>query len=516
MDPQANSDEEFVVLSTSDYTESPSYVLFVSAVVSWLNFTPPKSPTITILSMEGEEALVEKAVTKVDMEVLGMVLVYISASPRLREASDFRTIQRGNLKLVGKEVVAGRLSRRVGVRRTVYHAEIHGDPGTVTVAIYQGDGAKEDWRRHVAKYELIWHPNIMQLYGLVNTKNLYAMVFHDELIPYAQFLRRFQHLPVLSQYILGYCPIVETTEFVEARSYIYDVIGSLTEGSVWIRPSTGQLSLDLVQGGPETSFELPQWHFDVLRLENVSLDAPDSEEIIISSLGEDQYHELCAWDAIARFQRFQVSTEHAVGPGIFRSDSQHGTWFVDSASTFTRLFFVALRLFSRYDAGEAYTLRLESRPSFWEHGITKAWLAQANRIFAELEEAYVEDCICVYSVQFALRCVPIANKLDIVPQGYLFICPVQDFRTGTEPHAHLYQWPACPAYWSLDPSGADRLSTEDAENLGFPAIHIETTMIGHSWDRRVYEGLRRFHESKGLDPDSREVARRLGYPLLEV
>ncbi|KAJ6464496.1 hypothetical protein C8R45DRAFT_795380, partial [Mycena sanguinolenta] len=71
-------------------------------------------------------------------------------------------------------------------------------------------------------------------------------------------------------------------------------------------------------------------------------------------------------------------------------------------------------------------------------------------------------------------------------------------------------------YWCLNLSGADRLSMEDARNLGFPAIHIETKMFGRSWDRSVYEGLRRFHEGKGFDPDSRDVARQLGYPLYEV
>ena len=119
--------------------------------------------------------------------------------------------------------------------------------------------------------------------------------------------------------------------------------------------------------------------------------------------------------------------------------------------------------------------------------------------------------VCVYEVDFILR---IAEKHHI-PEGYLFVCPPRDFHTGTE-NANLYQWPACPAYWSLNPSGADRLSTEDARNLGFPTIHIETIVTGCSWDRSVYEGLRRFHEGKGLDPESREVARQLGYPLYEV
>ncbi|KAF7337238.1 hypothetical protein MSAN_02276300 [Mycena sanguinolenta] len=148
---------------------------------------------------------------------------------------------------------------------------------------------------------------------------------------------------------------------------------------------------------------------------------------------------------------------------------------------------------------------------FPPYEIHQAWLAQANHIFAELEEeAHTEDYGCIYEIQFMLQ---IADKHHI-PEGYLFISPPQDFCTG--PHAHTYQWPACPAYWSLNPSGADRLSMEGAGILGFPAIHIETMVHGCTWDRSVYEGLRRFHKGKGFDPDSGEVARRLGYPLYEV
>ncbi|KAF7353162.1 hypothetical protein MSAN_01503700 [Mycena sanguinolenta] len=121
--------------------------------------------------------------------------------------------------------------------------------------------------------------------------------------------------------------------------------------------------------------------------------------------------------------------------------------------------------------------------------------------------------VCVNEVVFTLRLV---DDHHINPDGYLFVCPPEDFRIGTQAHANLYQWPACPAYWSLDPSGTDHLKPEDARILGFPAIHIETMMYGASWDRSVYKGLRQFHEGKGFDPESQEVARRLEYPLYEV
>ncbi|KAF7353105.1 hypothetical protein MSAN_01497800 [Mycena sanguinolenta] len=430
--------------------------------------------------------------------------------PQERELSKFRTIPLGDINLMKtidldpRSDVVGCRSRGVGVRR-LYHAEIRRDPGTMTVAMYQGDGAEEKWRQHVAK-----HPNIMQLYGIVSTKGFHAMVFHDELIPYRQFLRRFEHSTILRTYIIGYCPIIETTEFDEATKYIHGVSSLIRsyKNSVWIRPSTGELCLDLAQGGPETESNLPQLSDSdtrIVPLENVTLDAPDSEDILISSFSDDQYHELCSWYPIARRHWFQISTEHAIGPGIFWPDSQNGT-----CVRITEPLQILLDKELNWD--NYGNVQDELLPNSWIR-ITKAWLAQANCIFAELEEtAHVEDYVCICTIEFTLR---IVDKRDI-PDGYLFVCPPKDFCTGSEPHANLYRWPACPAYWSLDPSGADRLSTEDAKNLGFPAIHIETRMLGSSWDCSVYEGLRRFHEGKGHDPESQEVARQLRYPLFEV
>ncbi|KAJ7433631.1 hypothetical protein B0H11DRAFT_757712 [Mycena galericulata] len=89
----------------------------------------------------------------------------------------------------------------------------------MTVAMYQGDGSEEVWRQHVAQYEFIRHPHVMQLYGLTNSVRLRALVFHDELIPYSQFISRYRHSPVLTTYILGYC----TTEREAAQGYLGSV-----------------------------------------------------------------------------------------------------------------------------------------------------------------------------------------------------------------------------------------------------------------------------------------------------
>ncbi|KAF7337233.1 hypothetical protein MSAN_02275700 [Mycena sanguinolenta] len=459
-------------------------------------------------------------------------------NPLPEQPSAFRTVLLGDINLI-KEFKAMRSSPQsslVGRRtpgasvRRVYTAKLEGrESGHMTVALYEGDGAENAWNQHLAKYEAIRHPNIMQLYGLLSTTRLRGMVFHDELIPYAQFLRRFEHSPILSTYIIAYC----TTEFREAADYISCVfcVEPLIDYTVWVRPPTGELCLDLAPGAPGTSVGLARWwKIHVLRLENLSLETPDSENIVISSLREDQYHELCSGYPIAQSQYFQVSTEHPVGLGIFRWDSQY--WTFTKITEPLQIFPEELHWYNsnygrapdellpnswiRYEFHRTHLLELKLEFSY---EIQKAWLAQANHIFAELDEVtHAEDygtsltgCARSLFINRSTLATPVSPLARAI---YSFVLP-REFRTNTEPDANSYQWPACPAYWSLDPSGADRLSTEDAKSLGFPAIHIETSVVGKSWDHSVYEGLQRFHEGKGFDPEGREVARRLGCPLFE-
>ncbi|KAJ7131027.1 hypothetical protein C8R44DRAFT_613248, partial [Mycena epipterygia] len=99
------------------------------------------------------------------------------------------------------------------------------------------------------------------------------------------------------------------------------------------------------------------------------------------------------------------------------------------------------------------------------------------------------------------------------PKGYLFVCPLNNIRMGS---SKLFRLPDCPAYWSLDPLGNERLSPEDAEHLGFPVISFQMYAIGVSWDTSVYMGCYQMALAKGFDPNSQDVARHFNYPLYEL
>ncbi|KAJ7037216.1 hypothetical protein C8F04DRAFT_1331606 [Mycena alexandri] len=97
--------------------------------------------------------------------------------------------------------------------------------------------------------------------------------------------------------------------------------------------------------------------------------------------------------------------------------------------------------------------------------------------------------------------LPVSSKYLWSPTIVIVVCIIKVLRS---------------AYWSRDPSGAECLSAGEAKNEGFPDIDCCMWAVAGSWDAGVYTGIRQFHEAKGFDPYSQELATKLGYPLYQV
>ncbi|KAJ7369207.1 hypothetical protein DFH08DRAFT_984162 [Mycena albidolilacea] len=422
-------------------------------------------------------------------------------NPALEQPAAFRTIRLGDIKLLkeirmnDKSGVVGCQSQRTTARRMYYSAKVvGGEPGAMTVALYRGDDMEDEWRQHIAKYESIRHPKLMQLYGLISTERLRGLVFHDELIPYLQFLRRFEYSLFLSTYIYSYC----SSEYHEAMRYCRS------------------MDIDMVNYSSGPGVEVPQ-------IENVSFGDPHAESALLSALDQGDFYARCASvPSIRKFRTAFISTETLIPLGtVLRLNSpQKASRITDPLG----IDGVNLDIHLEHD-GEVLPgswIRFDSNraqyPEFKLSAYTspgvnnKFWMAQANPIFAQLETtSNFKDYALVKKIEFILRCLPNTYNTR-EPEGYLFVSPAEEFRLGPD----SFQWPYRPAYWSLDPSGTFPLSTEDANMLGFPIIHIETRIRGYSWNDRIYDSLRRFHQGKGLNPESQETAIDLGYPLYKL
>ncbi|KAJ6557992.1 hypothetical protein B0H19DRAFT_1261559 [Mycena capillaripes] len=128
------------------------------------------------------------------------------APPAVR--SDFRMIPLGDIDLqyeirLDKHTgVVDRSRERLRVRR-VYSARVEGRESTMTVAMYQGHGAEDEWQIDMARYKSVRHPNIFQIGGAASSGNIYATLFLD-LIPFEQFVDTYRHSSILIVYIHRY------------------------------------------------------------------------------------------------------------------------------------------------------------------------------------------------------------------------------------------------------------------------------------------------------------------------
>ncbi|KAJ7147417.1 hypothetical protein C8R43DRAFT_1010652 [Mycena crocata] len=457
-----------------------------------------------------------------------------TSNTRIQQApslpSDFRVIPLGDIDLQ-KETrldletgVVGRGNRGRCVRR-VYSAKIDHRKSNMTVAVYQGADAEERWRREITRYSCLRHPNILQIYGVASSCGMYATVFHDDLIPFQQFLDQYHHSPILTVYIRASCAI----EWDEARNYFHYIVQDRlhsTRCTLWIRRSNRRLCVDLERDTDTRSHYLDWPNYPVSTPGLILLDQPNPEAMATSSLSFDEYHSICDWH-LSQWLDVPISSQTVVklrSVISWSASTRLGkpvevAFLSEPEASRARIEPVWKLLGGRETASEITVESGWTRHNACDiggrtfvQGLTatcESWLSQANHIFSRLQiKSDCEDFVFVYHAELMIRISPNPE----IPEGFLFLCPTEDFEV-TPDSLHL---PDVPAYWSLDPSGDERLDTEEAGRLGFPVIEPQLTARGFSWDSSVYTGLRQFHTAKGFDPDNQDVARHLQLPLYQL
>ncbi|KAJ6450965.1 hypothetical protein C8R47DRAFT_1170730 [Mycena vitilis] len=439
--------------------------------------------------------------------------------------SDFRMIPLGDIDLQHEISLAkgtGVVSRRGSSDRRVYSAKIRDKD--LTVAMYQGCGAMETWRQDLAKHSSLRHPNILQIYGAATSGGVHATIFHGDLVLLEHRLDLYKDFSCLTAYIRGSCA---------AANYLDSVAhGPIrpSECTLWIRRSTGRLCVDLVQTGePQSEFLGYMPEYNICEVPEVtgllSINPHIMEAAAIHALTLEEYHALCYWySGDFAWDSFPAGVAISLGAVCSRSPSDHcveiaslpydccdySNWELlrqPTASDADRERCVE-NGWERFETHDMVNCRLLSK---W--GRTDAghhWLSQANHIFNHCQiTSNFNKYVFTNLVSFE---IDISEVKTTIPTGFLFVCPPQAFITGRS----SFCWPECPAYWSLDPSGVERLTTEQAIELGFPTLKFSTEVSGGYWDDSVYAGLRKFHQAKGFDPYSQDVARHLGCPLYQL
>ncbi|KAK6996463.1 hypothetical protein R3P38DRAFT_1962243 [Favolaschia claudopus] len=427
-----------------------------------------------------------------------------------------------------------RKRRGVRVVRRFHQAEVERRRGT-TVVTYEGRNAEEEWRRDMAQYMEFRHSSFVQLYGTVHSRSIYAIIFYDDLIPFKEFLNLYRDHPMLPCYIHAYV----SHEFEAAQDYLnltFNTRLSKAGYTLLISRPSGRLCIDLVGRDYYRAAKIP--YLAGRRSPIEILSSAVYRNLIINSLTLEQYHQI--WDAklfILRFIVVSSSTTVCWGSVCSATVSEGPSELVAVASLpdvdvqpddhwhstidFQPEEHITASGWTRFSSFES--LRSEDlRVLFWFHvrgsGVSNKWLcqtwiSQANHVFNRLGvKTNLNNYVVVDKVDFTVGLKPgtHAPKHQAF-KGYLFLCPTQDFQIGPG----SFKWPDCPAYWSLDPLGGQRLSAEEAGKLGFPTIEISTDVWGISGDDAAYAGLAEFHQIKGFDPETQDVARHLGLALYQ-
>ncbi|KAJ7134148.1 hypothetical protein C8R46DRAFT_1139701 [Mycena filopes] len=436
---------------------------------------------------------------------------------RIRVADDSGVVPRGLRRCV----------------RRVYSAKVQVPQVGMTAVIYEGDNAEEEWRGDIARYMAVRHPNIMQIFGAASSGVVHATVFHDGTTSSAAgtvspmpFLgsrsHPVQNLPgLLSRFSDSYRIYLWIYDWTVTKEYVRSRLGIIRDvhPALWIRRSTGLLCLDLVLAGPGL---FP-------RINSTNIAGPDQESladtnleaIAIRRMSLEQYHTICD-DFLRRYRHALVSTSTTITlEGLISWTKEDQLVNLDLP---TRVPDVAIQKLG-WDCSGGWlgaampdgSIRFNSveiseksqRLLFHLGPQPGVWISQASHVLHRLQiMGRLKDHVLVDTACFTLRVHSTADA----PPGYLFLCPSSDFQTGPR----SFRCPDTPAYWSLDPLGFDRLSTDKATRMGFPQLLLTTEIFGRSWDADVYAGVRQFHAAKGFDPDSQQVARHLGYPLYEM
>ncbi|KAF7328500.1 hypothetical protein MVEN_02537000 [Mycena venus] len=235
------------------------------------------------------------------------------------------------------------------------------------------------------------------------------------------------------------------------------------ECTFWIRHSTGRLCVDpspseiyAILDEDSAEIEVPETI--------VSMSAPDMEAMVIRSLTLEGYHNIC-WLNLSELHRFTtVSLSTIVNIGAVISNQHKGhieiASCLDATARVHRWGFkggaggITAEGWTRLKSGDVLNSTIQITGSDQKGAMALTWLCQSNHIFSRLRiTSNLEAYVLVEEVDFELK---ISATTEDSPEGFLFLCPVTDFRMAQS----LFRWPDCPAYWSLDPMGAERLSTE--------------------------------------------------------
>jgi hypothetical protein len=119
-------------------------------------------------------------------------------------------------------------------------------------------------------------------------------------------------------------------------------------------------------------------------------------------------------------------------------------------------------------------------------------------------------CAVVIDVEFH----HLLREEGTLQEAHIFVPPIGVKHLGARTGLDFSE--SDRVYWSLDPTGNNRMTQDECDSLGLPRLQFKFFSTARFWHEYHYEAIREFFEAKGFDPHSQDVTRLLGLPLAEL
>ncbi|KAJ7032201.1 hypothetical protein C8F04DRAFT_665663 [Mycena alexandri] len=494
----------------------------------------------------------------------------VAQDAELQLSPNFHSIRLGDLNLlkeIGKQQIVkysdihrrktGVLVRRkrevIGWRR-IYRAAVVGTPGTELTAVIDDGTDLEKWRSEAEKHETFRHPCLVQLYAVTMSQTMKGLIYTDALISLPEIRETHADSPLASSYVEYGIKrdLFDAFKYWETVTKTWLLAPGAPNYTPWIRTSTGRLCIDV---GDSSSIIK---HLDVKALvrdpvsrsTSIGYCEVDLDQMLPSCLQLDDIHILLC--SLASYETTEVSfrsgyvalgtiwpasdVEKIIPPVdllayppdmVTSNDMVRQPWWCWDDGLRTQCNskdvmptgWTRVSLPPNMERAHHLTTRVKIKPGT-RREMQKCWLSQANSIAREYGAVHsywipggVKFRISIWCPEdrFTLRGTFMADASS--SEIYLFLFR-PDFKFVDGYPVIRIPPPGEAFYWSFDPQGHRKMTSEEAEEVGVPYVFFESCVTGASWAPGNYDILSDFHRAKGFDPFSRQITLKLGYPTV--
>uniref|UniRef100_A0A0W0F603 Uncharacterized protein n=1 Tax=Moniliophthora roreri TaxID=221103 RepID=A0A0W0F603_MONRR len=376
-------------------------------------------------------------------------------------------------------------------RRTIqiHTSKVRREKGRFTVVSYYGEDAQKEWRRDFRKFSQNQSPFRLQLFG-INRSQVPALIFYDEMIPFAHVYKRGSLLADLC--LVFFCDRLQCM-FQE----------------LWIDSRRGHICSGLE--GPDFETPMDPWRFvsaipltvELLK-EDVAMryisgngDAMDWAMVVLARY-QTQWHDFSNCDGcqvklyglspdLLKDLRFDTAYSASLEPLARLQEGLYPKWELERKSYFSQCTNIENGL-TRVFAAHKTPDGSERCPFMLSYEV---WIQAEFDVFDSLSD-FFQLCDEVYSIPRESRS---ASTIDAVP---------------TDPSFSWYLTFSQKYYWSSDANGETRLSEDECTHIGLPRL-IPSLIVPklRSWPKHVYDGLYKYQVARGFDPTTIQFFERI-------